>query len=122
MRKQISQNSLDVAEGKNLKNLTISRKYVFLALMLSFMVNFDSNAAVPIIATYAGELGAGTIIGLTGLIVGIYSMVHIPSNIIFGRLVDKFGRKKLIAFGVFLDGLSLLLYALAQNLSFYLEE
>ena len=119
MRKQISQNSLDVAEGKNLKNLTISRKYVFLALMLSFMVNFDSNAAVPIIATYAGELGAGTIIGLTGLIVGIYSMVHIPSNIIFGRLVDKFGRKKLIAFGVFLDGLSLLLYALAQNLSFY---
>jgi len=46
-------------------------------------------------------------------------MVHIPSNIIFGRLVDKFGRKKLIAFGVFLDGLSLLLYGLAQNLSFY---
>jgi len=119
VRKQISQNSLDVIEGKSQKNLTISRKYVFLALMLSFMVNFDSNAAIPIIASYAGELGAGTIIGLTGFIVGIYSMVHIPSNIIFGRLVDKFGRKKLIAFGVFLDGLSLLLYGLAQNLSFY---
>ena len=115
----MSQNSLDVSEGKSQKNLTISRKYVFLALMLSFMVNFDSNAAIPIIANYSIALGAGTIIGLTGFIVGIYSMVHIPSNIIFGRLVDKFGRKKLIAFGVFLDGLSLLLYGLAQNLSFY---
>lgn len=115
----MSQNSLDVSEGKSQKNLTISRKYVFLALMLSFIVNFDSNAAVPIIANYSIALGAGTIIGFTGLIVGIYSMVHIPSNIIFGRLVDKFGRKKLIAFGVFLDGLSLLLYAFAQNISFY---
>ena len=118
MRKQISQNSLDVSEGKSQKNLTISRKYVFLALALSFMVNFDSNAAIPIIATYAGKLGASFI--FTGFIVGIYSMVHIPSNLIFGRLVDKFGRKKLIAFGVLLDGLSLLLYALAQNPFFLL--
>ncbi len=85
---------------------------------MSFLINFDSNTAIPIIATYAGKLGASII--FTGFIVGIYSMVHIPSNLIFGRLVDKFGRKKLIAFGVFLDGLSLLLYALAQNPIFLL--
>ncbi|MHA1987728.1 MAG: MFS transporter [Promethearchaeota archaeon] len=100
------------------KNLTIEKKHIFLALTLSFMVNFDSNAAIPIIATYAGKLGATLL--FTGFIVGIYSMVHIPSNLIFGRLVDKFGRKRLIAFGVFLDGLSLLLYALAQNPIFLL--
>ncbi|MBY9015148.1 MAG: MFS transporter [Candidatus Lokiarchaeota archaeon] len=82
------------------------------------MVNFDSNAAIPIIATYAGKLGASII--LTGLIVGIYSMVHIPSNIVFGRLVDKLGRKWLISIGVFLDGLSMLLYALAQDPIFLL--
>jgi len=86
--------------------------------MLSFMVNFDSNAAIPIIATYSRNLGASLI--FAGFIVGIYSMVHIPSNLIFGRLVDKFGRKRLIAFGVFLDGLSLLLYAIAQNPVFLL--
>lgn len=113
MRKQISQNSSEVIEGKSQKNLTIGRKYVFLALTLSFMVNFDSNAVIPIISTYAGKLGALPI--FAGFIVGIYSMVHIPSNLIFGRLVDKFGRKRLIAFGVFLDGLSMLLYAVAQN-------
>ena len=114
----MSQDSLEVIEGKNQKNLTISRKYIFLALLLSFMVNFDSNAAIPIIARYSRDLGASLI--FAGFIVGIYSMVHIPSNLIFGRLVDKFGRKRLIAFGVFLDGLSLLLYALAQNPIFLL--
>ena len=86
--------------------------------MLSFMVNFDSNAAIPIIATYAGKLGASII--LTGFIVGVYSMVHIPSNIIFGRLVDKIGRNRLISIGVFLDGISMLLYAIAQDPFFLL--
>jgi len=118
VRKQILQNSLDDTEGEKKKNLTIGRKHIFLVLTLSFMVNFDSNAVIPIIATYAGKLGASLL--FTGFIVGIYSMVHIPSNLIFGRLVDKFGRKRLIAFGVFLDGLSLLLYALAQEPVFLL--
>jgi len=118
VRKQISQNSLDVTEGKSQKILTISRKYVFLALALSFMVNFDSNAAIPIIANYSIDLGASLL--FMGFIVGIYSMVHIPSNLIFGRLVDKFGRKRLIAFGVFIDGVSMLLYALANDPYFLL--
>ena len=118
MRKQISQTSLDITEGKNQKNLTIGKKYIFLALTLSFMVNFDSNAVIPIIATYSINLGASVL--FMGFIVGIYSMVHIPSNLIFGRLVDKFGRKRLIAFGIFLDGVSMLLYALAQDPFFLL--
>ena len=118
MRKSISQTSLDGTEGKKQKNLTIEKKHIFLALTLSFMVNFDSNAAIPIIATYAGKLGASLL--FTGFIVGIYSMVHIPSNLIFGRLVDKFGRKRLIALGIFIDGLSLLLYAFAQDPIFLL--
>jgi len=118
VRKQISHASLDVAEGKSQKNLIIEKKHIFLALTLSFLVNFDSNAAIPIIATYSLDLGASLL--FMGFIVGIYSMVHIPSNLIFGRLVDKFGRKKLIAFGVFLDGVSMLLYALAQDPFFLL--
>jgi DHA1 family multidrug resistance protein-like MFS transporter len=98
--------------------MTIGRKYMVLILSLSFMVNFDSNAAIPIIATYAEKLGASLI--LVGFIVGVYSMVHIPSNIIFGRLVDRIGRKMLISIGVMLDGLSMLLYAMAQDPMFLL--
>ena len=96
----------------------IGRKYLFLILTLSFLVNFDSTVAIPIIALYAKELGASII--LIGLIVGVYSMVHIPSNIFFGRLVDKLGRKRLITIGVFLDGISMLLYFLANNPIFLL--
>jgi len=96
----------------------IGRKYLFLILTLSFLVNFDSTVAIPIIALYAKELGASII--LIGLIVGVYSMVHIPSNIFFGRLVDKLGRKHLITIGVFLDGISMLLYFLANNPMFLL--
>ncbi|KKM00193.1 hypothetical protein LCGC14_1806910, partial [marine sediment metagenome] len=36
----------------------IGRKYIFLILTLSFLVNFDSTVAIPIIALYAKELGA----------------------------------------------------------------
>ena len=82
------------------------------------MVNFDSNAAIPIIATYAGKLGASII--MVGIIVGVYSMVHIPANIVFGRLVDKIGRKTLISIGIMLDGVSMLLYAVAQDPLFLL--
>ncbi len=100
------------------KSLTIRKKYIFLILTLSFMVNFDSTVAIPIIANYAKELGATTI--LIGFIVGVYSMVHIPSNIFFGRLVDKLGRKRLITIGVFLDGISMFLYFLANDPMFLL--
>ncbi|MHA1171596.1 MAG: hypothetical protein ACTSQ3_05915, partial [Candidatus Heimdallarchaeota archaeon] len=58
VRKRISQDSLDVTEEKSHKNLIIEKKHIFLALTLSFLVNFDSNAAIPIIATYSLELGA----------------------------------------------------------------
>ncbi|NHJ22386.1 MAG: MFS transporter [Candidatus Lokiarchaeota archaeon] len=100
------------------KSRIIKRKYLFLALSLSFIVNFDSNAAIPVIATYAENLGASIV--MIGFIVGVYSMVHIPSNIVFGRLVDKIGRKTLISVGVMLDGLSLLLYSIALDPVFLL--
>jgi len=109
---------MNLTEGKSQKSLTIGRKHIVLILSLSFMVNFDSSTVIPIIATYAKTLGASGI--MVGFIVGIYSMVHIPSNIIFGRLVDKIGRRMLISIGVMLDGLSMLLYAIAQDPLFLL--
>ncbi|MHA2390728.1 MAG: MFS transporter [Promethearchaeota archaeon] len=87
-------------------------------LALTFIVNFDSTVAIPIISNYAVSLGASVI--LASFIVGVYSMVHIPANIISGRFVDKIGRKVLIAIGVALDGLSILLYSLARDPYFLL--
>ncbi len=100
------------------KTSKIGRKHYIVLLSLTFIVNFDSTVAIPIISNYAISLGASVI--LASFIVGAYSMVHIPANIISGRLVDKFGRKVLITIGIVLDGISILLYSLAQDPYFLL--
>ncbi|MFW9894995.1 MAG: MFS transporter [Candidatus Thorarchaeota archaeon] len=89
-----------------------------MVLSLTFIVNFDSSVVIPIISNYAISLGASVI--SASFIVGVYSMVHIPANIISGRLVDRIGRKTLIALGVALDGFSILLYSFAQDPYFLL--
>ncbi|MFW9951656.1 MAG: MFS transporter [Candidatus Thorarchaeota archaeon] len=98
--------------------LKIGKKYYFLILVLTFIVNFDSTVVIPIISNYAISLGASIV--LASFIVGVYSIVHIPSNIIAGRLVDKIGRKVLIAMGIILDGISILLYSVAPDPYFLL--
>jgi MFS family permease len=103
---------------KNQKPSVIGKKHFLLVLALTFIVNFDSTVAIPIISLYAVSLGAT--IPLAAFIVGVYSMVHIPSNIISGRLVDIIGRKVLIAIGIALDGFSILLYSLARDPYFLL--
>ena len=84
--------------SNNKKSSIIGKKHYFLVLALTFIVNFDSTVVIPIISNYAISLGASII--LASFIVGAYSIAHIPSNIISGRLVDKLGRKGLIAIGV----------------------
>jgi MFS family permease len=107
-------------EGNNRKSSVIRKKHFFLVLALTFIVNFDSTVAIPIISNYAISLMVVPNVILASFIVGVYSMVHIPSNIISGRLVDRLGRKSLIAIGVVLDGVSILLYSLAQDPYFLL--
>ncbi|TFF88072.1 MAG: MFS transporter [Promethearchaeota archaeon] len=92
--------------------------HLILVLILSFLINFDSAIVIPIIANYAVNLGA-TVFFAT-IIVGIYSIFHIPSNIFLGRLVDKFGRKNFLILGIFFDGISIFLYFLAMKTIFLL--
>jgi MFS transporter, DHA1 family, multidrug resistance protein len=89
------------------------KSVLFGVLLITFFVNFDSAALIPIIANYAVSIGATYF--LAGIIVGVYSIVHIPSNIFLGRLIDRVGRKKLLSLGIFLDGVSLLLYVFAET-------
>ena len=93
--------------------IPISRRTPFSLLVATFIGTMDSNALVPIIATYADQLGAS--LEMVGLIVAMYSIVHIPSNILFGRLVDKIGRKIPFVVGLGWDAFSMLLYAISMN-------
>jgi MFS family permease len=85
----------------------------FSLLAATFMGTMDSNALIPIIALYAVSLGSSPV--MVGLIVAMYSIVHVPANIIMGRLADKIGRKNPLIFGLSWDAFSVFLYSLASN-------
>jgi MFS family permease len=91
----------------------MARRDTLKVLAASMLGTVDTNALVPVIALYAASRGADLL--QVGLIVGLYSAVHAPANLLFGRLVDRWGRKRLLTLGLAWDAVSVLLYALAAN-------
>ncbi len=73
----------------------------------------DSNALVPVIALYSQLVGADVL--QTGIIVALFSVVHAPANLIFGRIADRIGRKLPLEVGLLWDAVSLFLYSLATT-------
>ncbi|MEE8352889.1 MAG: MFS transporter [Dehalococcoidales bacterium] len=72
----------------------------------------DTTLLVPIVAVYAKDLGAG--VAITGLIVGLYSIVNTPANVLFGRLIDRIGFKLPLSVGLAGDAVAMLLYSLCR--------
>jgi MFS family permease len=72
----------------------------------------DTTLLVPIVATYATDLGAT--VGIAGLIVGLYSIINTPANILFGRLIDKLGFKLPLIGGLAGDAVAMLLYSMCR--------
>lgn len=91
----------------------MARRELSKALGATLVGTMDTAALLPVIAFYATALGADLL--LTGVIVGLYSAVHAPANILFGRYVDRTGRKRPLAIGLFWDAASLLLYVAASS-------
>ena len=82
-------------------------------LFATLVGTMDNNALIPIIAFYAISLGADLF--MAGLIVGAYSIVHVPANLVFGRVADRVGRKRPLVYGLLWDSISLALYAVAAS-------
>jgi MFS family permease len=80
---------------------------------ITFLGFLDTHLLIPVIALYASQLGAGT--GMVGLIVGLYSIVNTPANIIFGRLIDRVGHAVPLTVGLIGDVISMILYSFARN-------
>jgi MFS family permease len=67
-----------------------AKKLAFpISLAVTFFAFIDTHLLIPIISLYAKSKGAG--VGMTGLIVGLYSITNTPANIFFGRAIDKKG-------------------------------
>lgn len=83
--------------------------WLYLFLFLAF---FDLHAQYPILTPFAISLGAGP--AFIGWMMGIYSLTHLPGNLLAGVLVDRNGSRRYIVFSLVAAGAILLLQAYAQ--------
>jgi MFS family permease len=91
----------------------MGRRETAKVLFATMVGTMDTTALLPVIAFYSAVVGADVF--TTGIIVGLYSAVHAPANFLFGRLVDRIGRRLPLSAGLLWDAASLLLYALAAS-------
>ena len=85
----------------------VRRRTLPIISAVTFIGFLDTTLLVPVMRTYAGDLGAG--VGIAGLIIGLYSIVNTPANILFGRLVDRIGHRIPLILGLAGDALGMLL-------------
>jgi len=71
-----------------------------------FVAFFDLHAQYPILSPFALSLGAAP--SFIGLILGVYSITHLPGNLIAGYGVDKYGSKFFIIFSLIVAGIVLI--------------
>lgn len=88
------------------------RTAVWLYLFL-FVAFFDLHAQYPILTPFAISLGAAP--SFIGLMMGLYSITHLPGNLIAGFGVDRFGSRLFIVFSLAAAGGILLLQSHVTN-------
>ncbi|MCJ7606185.1 MAG: MFS transporter, partial [Dehalococcoidales bacterium] len=93
---------------------TVTRTGTMMPLIsvITFIGFLDTPLLIPIIALYASELGVG--VGMVGVIIGLYSLVNTPANILFGRLVDRFGFRIPLVIGLAGDAVGMFLYSVCR--------
>lgn len=90
----------------------IRKKALPVISAVTFVGFLDTHLLIPVMSLYAAEMGAG--VGTVGLIIGLYSIVNTPANILFGRLVDRFGYRLLLIVGLLGDAAGMFLYSLCR--------
>jgi len=73
----------------------------------SFIAVFDLHAQYPILTPFAVSIGAAP--SFIGLMMGMYSITHLPGNLIAGYGIDRYGSRVFIMLSLLLAGGILLL-------------
>lgn len=81
--------------------------------LFMFVAFFDLHAQYPILSPFAISLGAAP--SFIGLILGVYSITHLPGNLIAGFGVDRYGSKSFIVFSLIVAGIVLLIQSHVTN-------
>jgi MFS family permease len=75
--------------------------------LFSFVAVFDLHAQYPILTPFAVSIGAAP--SFIGLMMGMYSITHLPGNLIAGYGIDRYGSRIFIMLSLLLAGGILLL-------------
>jgi MFS family permease len=75
--------------------------------LFSFVAVFDLHAQYPILTPFAVSIGAAP--SFIGLMMGMYSITHLPGNLIAGVGIDRYGSRIFIMLSLLLAGGILLL-------------
>ena len=89
-----------------------TKKILPITSAVIFLGFFDTTLLIPVMALYAAGLGAS--IGITELIIGLYSITNTPANILSSRLIDRAGYKVPLITGLIGDALSMFFYSLSR--------
>ncbi|MBU9721408.1 MULTISPECIES: MFS transporter [Bacillaceae] len=84
--------------------------FLYTLIIVAFL---DTFIQLPVISPYAQSLGASNM--LTGMIIAIYSLANMVGNAISGHWIDRYGRKRILSFGMFFVAITLLLYPFANT-------
>lgn len=84
-------------------------KIAFWLYFFMFLAFFDLHAQYPILTPFALSLGAAPT--FIGWMMGIYSLTHLPGNLIAGQGVDRHGSRRYMIFSLLTAGVLLLLQA-----------
>ncbi|OPH60376.1 MFS transporter [Paenibacillus ferrarius] len=81
--------------------------------LFMFVAFFDLHAQYPILSPFALSLGAAP--SFIGLIMGVYSITHLPGNLLAGYGVDKYGSKLFIVCSLIVAGIILLFQSTVKD-------
>ena len=97
-----------------MNQLTFSqgKKVLPVVSIVTFVGFLDTHLLIPVMSLFAQELGAS--VGTVGLIIGLYSLVNTPANVLFGWLADRLGYKILLFIGLLGDAAGMFLYSLCR--------
>lgn len=91
------------------------RSRLAILLLTVFIDLLGFGLVIPILPTYAVELGASSV--QVGLIMAVYALMNFIFSPFWGTLSDRMGRRPVIAFTVFITALAFLLLANAHSLA-----
>ncbi|MSV65505.1 MAG: MFS transporter, partial [Actinobacteria bacterium] len=82
---------------------------------VSFLVAIGFGLIIPAIPIFASSFGVNKT--AIGLIVSAFAVMRFSSGLVSGKLVDRFGERAVLGFGLFMVSFFTLLTALSQSYS-----